>query len=293
MAALPEEIDAGFVVVRHQGSIQSRIVVRAASPDHRQRVSDLGRVAQRLFRNDIDRARNCRRTEKSGTAATHDLDTLDHISRNLFETIHTRQRTEYGTAIHQYLRVRTFQPIDTHLLETAVLTIVFHPYARLEVQSVGKRSGMRRLEHFRIQYVYKRRSHTAGRLVPVSRNHDSIQRQSFFFRLEIDFQRFSLFQCHGCFDRFITHRLHHDRERSFRQVLQIIMPCGVGRSPNRRPFQKDRNKRQMLSGFPIHHMADNIRVRWIQGRISLRTRNRKGTAQAYYKCNNLIHSRLF
>lgn len=33
----------------------------------------------------------------------------------------------------------------------------------------------------------------------------------------------------------------------------------------------------MFAGFPVHHMTDNVRVRWIQGRTLLRPRDRKGT----------------
>ena len=43
----------------------------------------------------------------------------------------------------------------------------------------------------------------------------------------------------------------------------------------------------MFAGFPVHHMTDNVRVRWIQGRTLLRPRDRKGTAQTQYKYNNL------
>lgn len=45
----------------------------------------------------------------------------------------------------------------------------------------------------------------------------------------------------------------------------------------------------MFAGFPVHHMTDNVRVRWIQGRTLLRPRDRKGTAQTQYKYNNFIH----
>lgn len=44
----------------------------------------------------------------------------------------------------------------------------------------------------------------------------------------------------------------------------------------------------MFAGFPVHHMTDNVRVRWIQGRTLLRPRDRKGTAQTQYKYNNFI-----
>ena len=42
MTALPEKIDAGFMVVCHQRSIQGRVIVRATSSDHRQRMGNLG-----------------------------------------------------------------------------------------------------------------------------------------------------------------------------------------------------------------------------------------------------------
>lgn len=45
----------------------------------------------------------------------------------------------------------------------------------------------------------------------------------------------------------------------------------------------------MFAGFPVHHMTDNVRVRWIQGRTLLRPRDRKDTAQTQYKYNNFIH----
>lgn len=49
----------------------------------------------------------------------------------------------------------------------------------------------------------------------------------------------------------------------------------------------------MFAGFPVHHMTDNVRVRWIQGRTLLRPRDRKGTAQTQYKYNVKEDNRLF
>ena len=121
--ALPEYINTRFLVVGHQRSIYRRIIIGTAPTDHRQRVRHLGRIAQRLFGNNIDGSRNRRRAEQGRTTAAHHFHPFDHIGRNLFQSIHAGQCAEDRAAVYQYLRIRSVQSVDTHLLETTVLEL--------------------------------------------------------------------------------------------------------------------------------------------------------------------------
>ena len=64
MAVLTEDVHAGFTVVRHQRSVQSRVVIKSrTSSDRRNRMRQFSGIAQWLFSNDIDGPRNGRRAE--------------------------------------------------------------------------------------------------------------------------------------------------------------------------------------------------------------------------------------
>ena len=186
------------------------------------------RVAQRLLGDDINRPGNGRRTEQCRTSATHHFYTVDHISRNLFQPVNTRKCTEYGTRVDQYLRIRAVQPIDTYLLETAILAIRFHTHTRLEVQSLRQIYRAGRIEDFRVDHIYQRRSQAARCFTSVSRNDHTVQGDAIFFHLYIDFLCFPFLQFHFPDDSLVTEIFKFEGELTFRQVLQEIMTGVVG-----------------------------------------------------------------
>ena len=113
--------------------------------------------------------------ERADPPPSHHLNPLNHVGRNLLQSIDTSQGTEDRTVVEQNLRVGSLQTIDTHLLETTVLAVILHTYPRLEVQTIGQGGGIVGLKHSRIQHIHQRRSQSAGCLIPVGRHHDTIQ----------------------------------------------------------------------------------------------------------------------
>ena len=224
----------------------------------------LGWIAQRLFGNNIDGSRNRRRAEQGRTTTAHHFHPFDHIGRNLFQSIHAGQCAEDRTAVYQYLRIRSVQTVDTHLLETTVLAVILDPHARLEIQSFGQRHRIGRFKHFRIQDIHQRRSHPACCLITVGRNDNAIQRNSIFFRLKIHLQGFPFLENHLLLDRLIPDRFQHQLKFSFRQIGQRVMTGSIGNRSDRCSFQENIHIRDMLSWFFIYNMSEDIGIRRIQ-----------------------------
>ena len=265
VAALPKEVDTRLMIVRHQRGVHGRIIIRTASPDHRQRMGNLGRVAHRFLRDDIDRTGDSGRAEQGRASSAHHLYPLDHICRDLPQAIYAGQGAEDRPAIHQDLGIRAFQTIDTYLLETAILAVILHTHAGLEVQTVGQGSGVRSLEHLGVEYIYQRRSQTAGRLVTVCRYDDTVQGDSVFLGIEIDLQCLPFLKGHRLLLGFISDRLHDQGVFSLGKILHIVMTGSVGGRTDRRTVEVDIDKREMLSCFLIEDMAYDISVGRIQG----------------------------
>ena len=141
-------------------------------------------ISQGLLRDDINCPGDSGRAEQCRSPSSHHLYPLDHIRRDLLQAIYAGQGAEDRPAIHQYLGIRAFQTIDTYLLETAILAVILHTHAGLEVQTGGQGSGARSLEHLGVEYIYQRRSQTAGRLVTVCRYDDTVQGDSVFLGIE-------------------------------------------------------------------------------------------------------------
>ena len=267
VAALPEEVDTRLMIVRHQRGVHGGIVIRTASPDHRQRMGDLGRVAHRLLRDDIDRTGDSGRTEQGRASSAHHLHPLDHIRRDLLQAIYASQGAEDRPAIHQDLGIRAFQTIDTHLLETAILAVILHTHAGLEIQAVGQGSRVCGLEHLGVEHVYQGRSQTAGRLVTVCRYDNTVQGDSVFLGIEINLQCLPFLKVHRLLLGFISNRLHDQGIFPLRKIFHIIMTGRVGSRTDCRTVEIDIDKREMLSCFLIEDMTYDISVGRIQGNM--------------------------
>ena len=132
-------------------------------------------ISQGLLRDDINCPGDSGRAEQCRSPSSHHLYPLDHIRRDLLQAIYASQGAEDRPAIHQDLGIRAFQTIDTHLLETAILAVILHTHAGLEIQAVGQGSRVCGLEHLGVEHVYQGRSQTAGRLVTVCRYDNTVQ----------------------------------------------------------------------------------------------------------------------
>ena len=116
-----------------------------------------------------------------------------------------------------------------------------------------------------VEYIYQRRSQTAGRLVTVCRYDDTVQGDSVFLGIEIDLQCLPFLKGHRLLLGFISDRLHDQGVFSLGKILHIVMTGSVGGRTDRRTVEVDIDKREMLSCFLIEDMAYDISVGRIQG----------------------------
>ena len=157
-AVLPEYKHAHAVVGAHHRGIERSVVVEGAGDaDRRQCVRCLGTVVQRVFGNDVYRAANGRRAKQRRTAATHNLNTLNHVGRNLFEAVYAGEGRKNRARVHQYLRVMAVEAVYAHLCETTVLAVVFNAHAGLVVESVGQTGRVDNLQCGGPDHTYQRR----------------------------------------------------------------------------------------------------------------------------------------
>ena len=284
VASLTEDVDAGFMVVGYERGVHGRVVIRAAAANHGQRVGYLRGIPRWLLRNDIYGTRDGGCAKQGRATATHDLDALNHVRRNLLQSIDAGQRAEYRTAINQYLGVRTLQPVDAHLLEATVLAVILDTHAGLEVQAVGQRGSMGRLENFRVEHVHQRGGKAARRLVPVRRNHDTVERDGIFFDAEVYLQGSSLLQIHFSLLGLVSDGLHDEGKGSLGQVLQEIMACCVGDGSNGCPLKINIDIGQVFPTLLVEDMTDYVGIRRIQVRLvgSAGLCARQYDAQAYH-----------
>ena len=237
---LSEHVNAGLVVVRHQRGVHRGIVVpRGQSADPHEGMSQLGGIAQRFLGDDVDGTRNGRCPEQGRASSAHHFHPFNHVGGNLFQSIYAGQRAEYRARVYQYLCVRPVQPVDTYLLKAAVLAVVLHTDARLEVQSLRQGGGVGLFEQFEVHYVDQRGSHAAGGFVSVGGHHYAVQRHEVFLQFEVLFQRDALFQYNAPRHGLIAHRADLHLELTFGQVFQKVVSRGVGQRGDSRSFQGD------------------------------------------------------
>ena len=126
--------DTIYIVLRHQRSIGSHVLLPSIAIHVRHGRRYLEGIAHRIFGNDIDGTPYGIGAEQGRATATHHFDTFHHIGRNLFQSIHTRKGTDDRTAVDENLRIRTFQSIDTNLRKRTILATVLYTESRLEVE---------------------------------------------------------------------------------------------------------------------------------------------------------------
>lgn len=265
LAVLPEDIDARLVVVGHQRGVHRRIVVerREASYTHN-RMSQLGGVAQGFLGDDVDGTRNSRRTEEGRTASTHHFHTFDHVGRYLLQPVHTCQSTEYGARVYKNLGIGTVEAVDAHLLETAVLTVVFHTYAGLKVQSLSQCGRVGLFEELEVHDVDQRGGQASGRLTAVGGDHHAVQRHEVFLQFEILFQRDALLQNDFACQCLVTYGTDLQRKAAFGQILQKIVSGGIGQGTDGGSFQGNGNIREVFFGMFFQYMSYDVGIRTLQ-----------------------------
>ena len=200
----------------------------------------------------------------------------------MFQAINSRKGTENGTRVDQNLGIGSVKTIDAHLLETAVLAVVLHPDAGLEIQSLSQVDGVGRGEDLRVEHVHQRGSEAAGCLVAVGRDNDAIEGDLILLHLDIQLDGFPLFQLYSLDNSFISQCLELHLEVAFRQVLQEVVSGIVGRRSDGGSDDEDVDKSQVLFGFLIQDMPDQIGVGAVQGLfVRLDPRGREEAAKAH------------
>ena len=221
---------------------------------------ELARVAQRLFRDDVDCPGDGRRAEEGRAASAHHLYPLNHVGGDLLQAINAREGAEDGARVDQDLGIGAVEAVDAHLLEAAVLAVVLHPDAGLEVQALGQVDGVGRGEDLRVEHVHQRGGEPAGRLVAVGRDHDAIEGDLVFLHLDVQLDGFPFFQLYSLDNSFISQCLELHLEFSFRQVLQEVVSGIVGRRSDGGSDDEDVDKSQMFLCFLVEDVSDQISV---------------------------------
>ena len=92
IAVLSVDVESRFVVFRYQGGIQRRVVLeRTASTNRHQRMGKLGGVTGGFLGNDIDGSPDGGCAEQGRSTSAYHLYTFYHVSRDLFQAVHTCQ----------------------------------------------------------------------------------------------------------------------------------------------------------------------------------------------------------
>ena len=161
------------------------------------------------------------------------------------------------------MRVRTIQPIDAHLLETAVLAIILNPDSGLEVEPLGQAVGIGGFKGFGVNHVDQGRGCTSLGFVAVGRNHHSVERNHIFFQLKVDFKRFSSLERYGLTGSLVTYGMCLGHPIAFGQVFQVIMSGGVSQSSQSGTFNGDADIGQMVATLLVGDVSHDVGIRFV------------------------------
>ena len=283
MVQLPEEGQTELVVAGHIGGIEVGVVLkRVQSAESANLVRHRRRGSRGIFRDHIDHPGDGRRTEERRTAAAHHLNALDHVGRNLFQTVDTRQTAEHGTRIDKHLRVGAVEPVDAHLRKTAVLAIVFHAHAGLELQRLREERTLRVVKDFGIEHIHQRRGQSPFRHIAGGRHHDIAECHPLRHEFEVRHQRGIGGGGHLVCLRHKAGHVHFDLEFSEREILEHVVPRQVGRHRNVAAFHRHQDVGQEFARGGVAHMPHDVR-RSVVGSGQHRARSRKEGEQQKQK----------
>ncbi|MBR8721618.1 hypothetical protein IX307_002869 [Bacteroides pyogenes] len=256
----PEEHGSGSLVVAYDRPVERQIVINGFHACKPERLVHGERVLCRFFGDDIQHPRNGRRTEQRRTASAHHLHAVDHIGRNLFQSVHAGKGAHDGARVDKNLCIASVHTVDAHLVEAAVLAVVLHAHARLEDDSLRKIVGIGAGEHLRIDYVHQCRSQTAGGLVAVGGNNYRIERGHILFKIEIQLDRNPFFKNDFLLFCLIPDSFHHNRFLAQRQIHQAEMSRIVGNGTDGCPFQENTHSGDMIARRNLNDMSDDIGI---------------------------------
>ena len=281
VAALTVDAEARLAVVAHERGVErGAVVVGAAAAQRHERVGDLCRIVERIARDDVDRAADGRRPEKSGTASAQHLDPLDHAGRNLFEPVDAREGREDGVGVDEYLGVMAVEPVDADLREAAVLAVVLGADAGLETQSLSQTDRIGLLEQVGSEDADQRRSFAAQRGAAAGRDHHVVHRNAALGDFEVELLRFASAEDDLFLLGRITDLAGFDDVFAFGQIVEKIVSRGVGRDAVGGAVDRNGRKGEVFAGPAVDDMTEKIGVRGAFGGV-VRLRD---AGEAHEKC---------
>ena len=227
----------------------------------------LGRTARRLLGDDVDRAADGRRPEKRRTAAAQHLDPLDHVGRNLLQSVDARQGREDRVRIDQNLRIMAVEAVDTHLHKAAVLAVVLDTHAGLERKPLRQARSIGPLEQLGVEDAHQCRSFAPQRRRTARRDDHLVHRDAVLRHLEIQLQRLAPPQRDGHPLRGVAQGADLERQRAFGQVFQEIVSRSVGRRAEGRADDGHRSIGKVFMGVTVHHVAEKVGIRAFARRL--------------------------
>ena len=219
--------DAIRVVLGHERYVGTHVLLPRLSVHVGEGARHLERVADGVFRDDVDGASHGIGPEQGRTSSAHHLDTLYHVDRYLFEPIHPAQCADDGPAVDEYLRIRPFQSVDAHLREAAVLAVILHAQSRLEVERLGEVGGVHRFKQLGTHHVHHHGGILAVYLVAVGGHHHFVRQEAFFLHQEVHHGGIVLVYAHFLLLRLVSHERDTQSVRTFRQSGQGELPFFV------------------------------------------------------------------
>ena len=251
------EGDAIRIIRRHQRGIGTHVLLPHLSVEVRHGRRYLKRIVHRVFGDDVDGSAHGICPEQRRAAATHHLYALNHVGRNLLQSVHARQRTHHRTAVYQNLRIRTFQSVDAHLRESAILAVVFHTQSRLKVKRLGEVVRVDYLKQAVVHHVYHHRSQLSVGLVAVGRHHHLVGHNRFFFHHKVHVNSEIIAHRYALGLGRIPHALYLQRIFSCRNILKAEVAFGIGSHPYARFNYQYISVWQTFLRIFFYHMSGN------------------------------------
>ena len=245
------------VIFGNQRHIATHILLPGLAVHIGEHARYLKGIVDGVFGYNIDSSSHSIGAKQGRASATHHFYPFNHVHGDLLQSVHTAQCTDDGTAVYQYLRIRTFQAIDAHLGETTVLAVVLHTQARLVVQCLGKVGGVDHLEQFGTHHIYNYRSCLAAYLVAVGGYHHFIGHETLLFHREMYDGSKVLAHRHLLLLGLVTHCRHTELVFSRRKLAELKLSFFIGNRSLPTADNQNRGIRYIFLRTFHYHMAGN------------------------------------
>ena len=225
---------------------------------------------------------------KSAEPPQH-LDPLDHVGRNLFESVDARQGRKERMGVDQNLRIMAVQTVDAHLGESAVLAVVLDPHAGLERESLRQARSIGLLEKIGPQDAHQCGSLAAQRRRTAGRDDHFVHGDAVLGDFEIEFGGLTLRRRHDDPQRLVTQGADLDGEFALGQILEKIVARSVGRGAERGADNGDRSEGDMFVRRTVDDMPVEVGIGIFTGRRSFARKAREQARGEKHRYKKVFH----